>query len=114
MVANRVEKQFSDATSLKQFLRNRGWSLPEEAQPICDRQSHGLVLARNPNAVSGNTKSIADPREGDLVRRRALNLLESIMCQWASPMESSTASRQRTRGGYRVVLGDVLRSGVMS
>ena len=77
------QTSMQNSMALTSYLRGRGWSLPN------DRNGHT------------NSNNGAILHESELVRRRALKLLEATLCRWASLLEKNPNAWQRVRGAYR-------------
>lgn len=77
-----------NSMALTSYLRERGWSLPNDRN-----QNHGHT--------NNNITSTTVLQESELVRRRALKLLETTLCRWAASLEKNPNAWQRVRGAYR-------------
>ena len=85
-----------NSLALTSYLRQRGWSLPDDQNP-----NGGLSNNKN----NGTSNSIL--RGSELVRKEALKLLETTLCRWASSLEKNPNAWQRVRGEYRTKSSNV-------
>lgn len=97
-----------DSMALNSYLRECGWSLSDD---LIRNNNHG-PLPTAPNATitttidtttctsNSGTGTAAVLRESELLRKRALKLLETTLCRWAASIEKNPIAWQRVRGTY--------------
>ena len=113
-VKNHQRNSQENSVALNSYLRQRGWSLSDDLYANLKHNIHG---SNNNNSHSHNVASATTVSsttitntsgtstatallESEMVRKRALKLLETTLCRWAASIEKNPIAWQRVRGTY--------------
>jgi len=93
-----------NSMALNTYLRERGWSLSDNPNLKNNHNNHDGACT----TINSNTNNTIILRESEMVRKRALKLLEITLCRWAASIEKNATAWQRVRvtlvtfGSYRL------------
>ena len=83
--------------ALKSYLRQRGWSLTND-----HNNSNEQVNQTDANNTTLATYPVKDTIgafvESEMVRKKALKLLENTLCRWATSIEKNPIAWKRVQG----------------
>jgi len=96
------KKNDVNSIALNAYLRERGWSLSDNFHHNNHNDTHTTAT------TNSATKTTTVLQESEIVRKRALKLLETTLCRWAASIEKNRTAWQRARvtlvtfGSYRL------------
>ena len=91
------EEKQRNSMALKSYLRQRGWSLTND-----HNNSNEQVIQTDANNTTLATYPVNDTIgafvESEMVRKKALKLLENTLCRWATSIEKNPIAWKRVQG----------------